>query len=252
MSNLIHDFALVILAAGEGKRMQSNLPKVMHLLQGKPLIEHLVLAGEKVQGVKKIIAVVSPKHTLVQDHFGSKIEYAVQQEQSGTGNATLVTKELVLHKVENVIVLYGDIPGITTESLQRLVDEHGKQKSVVTLITTVVSDFEEWRKPFESFGRILRNEKGEIQEIKEYKDCSEQEKNTKELNSGQYCFQTEWLFEHLPLLKQNNAQKEYYLTDIIKMALEKQKKVSSVQVDPIEALGVSTQEDLQILSTLKK
>lgn len=252
MLNPTHNFALIILAAGDGKRMQSNLPKVMHLLHDKPLIEHLVLAGEKVTGVEKIIAVVSPKHRLVQDYFGSKIEYTVQQEQSGTGNATFVTKELVLHKMENVIVLYGDIPGITTESLQRLVDEHIKQKSVVTLITTHVPDFEDWRKPFESFGRILRNAQGEIQEIKEYKDCSEYEKKIKELNSGQYCFQTDWLFEHLPLLKQNNAQKEYYLTDVIKIALEKHQKISSVQVDPLEALGVSTQEDLQILSTLKK
>jgi bifunctional UDP-N-acetylglucosamine pyrophosphorylase/glucosamine-1-phosphate N-acetyltransferase len=241
----------IILAAGDGKRMKSDLPKVMHILKGKPIIGHIVSALEKVTEVKKIVVVVSPKHTLVQEYLGDRAEYVVQNEQKGTGHATLCTEFLVAEKSKNVLVVYGDLPCLTSESLEGLVREHAEKENFITMMTTPVEDFAEWRAPFLTYGRILRNEGGEVHEIVEYKDATELQKNIHELNSGIYCFNSNSLFEQLKKLTPENAQGEYYLTDVVKMALEKNERVGTVSLLPQEAIGVTTQEDLKTLENLK-
>ncbi len=240
--------AVVILAAGQGKRMNSSLPKVMHILKDKPIIGHIVSAFEKLESVGKIIVVVPSTHTLIQDYLGNRVEYCIQTEQKGTGHATLCTEPLVQEK--NVLVLYGDLPCVTTDAFTRLADEHITHNNIVTMMTTPVENYDEWRAPFLTYGRIVRNDQGNIQEIVEYKDANEQQKNILEVNSGVYCFRSEWLFDQLKHVVPNNAQAEYYLTDVVKMALEKGGSVGSVVLSAREAIGVTTQEDLRMLESL--
>ncbi len=242
--------AVVILAAGQGKRMNSPLPKVMHLLKDKPIIGHIVSAFEKVESVGKIIVVVPSNHTLIQDYLGNRVEYCIQTEQKGTGHAVQCTEDMVRENFENVIVIYGDLPCISTESLDRLVEKHVHEKNQITMMTTPVQDYNEWRAPFLTYGRIVRNTEGSIQEIVEYKDANEQQKNILEVNSGVYCFRADWLFEQLKYVNTNNAQSEFYLTDVVKMALEREETVNTVLLNPQEAIGVTTQEDIKVLESL--
>lgn len=241
--------AAVILAAGEGKRMKSDLPKVMHLLNGRPMIDHIVSSVEKLN-VDKIICVVSKKHTLVQEYLGNRSDYVTQEEQKGTGHAVLCTEPNLKDTVDEVLVLNGDIPCVSTASLQKILKNHINDNNILTLATVIPENFFEWRSVFTMYGRVTRSLLGKIEKIVEFKDASEEQKNIRELNAGIYCFKAEWLFEHLRSLQLNNAQGEYYLTDLIKMALDEGQKVSSVEVDPKEVVGVSTQEDLKLVSSL--
>ena len=241
----------IILAAGDGKRMKSDLPKVMHILKDKPIIGHIVTALENIPEVEKIVVVVSPKHTLVQEYLGDRAEYVVQLEQKGTGHATLCTESLVAEQSKNVLVVYGDLPCLTSRSLEALVKEQEQKENQITMMTTSVQDFYEWRAPFLTYGRIIRNEQGNVSEIVEYKDASDSQKNIHELNSGIYCFGSGWLFDQLKKLSPENAQGEYYLTDVIKMALERNENVGAVALSPEESVGVTTQEDLKTLENLK-
>lgn len=245
MSNS-NKIGIVILAAGIGKRMRSDLPKVMHLLGGKPLIDWVVSSAEKIHEEKRIVIVVSSKHTLVQEYIGNRAEYVIQDEPKGTGHAVSCTIPLLRGQVEKIMVLNSDIPLVSSESLETLLQKDTETQSAVSILTTTVSDFEDWRSVLLSFGRIIRSPSGEVEEIREYKDCSEEQKSIKELNTGQYCFDAQWLFEHLPLLNTQNVQGEFYLTDMIKLALESGKKVITVAINPEQTIGVSTPEDLQL------
>ncbi len=252
MSNNTNSCTAIILAAGDGKRMHSPLPKVMHLLRGVPIIGHIVGALEQVEAVEKIVVVVSPKHTLVQEYLGDRAEYVVQQEQKGTGHATLCTESLVKGKTKNVMVIYGDLPCLLPDSLERLIAEHEQSKNQVTMMTTTVENYLDWCAPFLMYGRIIRDEFGNVKEIIEYKDANEPQRDVCEVNSGLYCFESDWLFGQLTKLKPENAQGEYYLTDVVKMALGQGQKVGSVDLSPQEAIGVTTQEDLQMIQNLKQ
>jgi bifunctional UDP-N-acetylglucosamine pyrophosphorylase/glucosamine-1-phosphate N-acetyltransferase len=236
---------VVILAAGEGKRMQSTLPKVMTPLFGKPLVEHVVEKVETISYPKEIVIVVSPKHSLVQEHLGSRAQYIVQTEQLGTGHATATATPLLEKNTDHVVVLYGDMPSLSTASIDHMIKTHLEKENTITLMTTTVPSFEGEYVPLKSFGRIVRGEDGHILRSVEYKDASEEEREIRELNPCFYCFKSEWLWENLPFLKNENVQSEYYLTDLIKMALEKGEKLSSVDIFPKEALGINTKEDLE-------
>lgn len=247
LNNQNNNCVAVVLTAGDGKRMNSTVPKVMHLVNGVPMIGRIVSSLESVPEINKIVIVVSPKHTLVQEYLGERAEYVVQQEQKGTGHAVLCTESVVTGVAPSVMVVNGDLPCLHAESLQRLLQEHS---SPVTMMTTVVSSYTDWQAPFLMYGRIIRDEQGNVKEIIEYKDASEEQKNILEVNSGLYCFQSNWLFEQLRKLKPENVQGEYYLTDVVKMALEQGEKVLSVSLDPKEAIGVTTQEDLKMIESL--
>lgn len=235
---------VIILAAGKGKRMQSELPKVMHLLRGRPLIDWVVSSVEQIGISGKPVVVVSSEHQLVQDFLQDRAEYAVQKEQLGTGHAVLSAAGLCEGRSDRVLVLYGDMPFLTEETIKKLVDLSQKEKSAVALITVKVPDFSDWRAAFIGFGRIIRNENGQIERIAEKKDLSPKEEEILELNTSFFCFDAEWLWPHLRMLKNENAQSEYYLTDLVGMALQEGKKIVSFQTDPKEALGINSRDDL--------
>jgi bifunctional UDP-N-acetylglucosamine pyrophosphorylase/glucosamine-1-phosphate N-acetyltransferase len=243
---------VVILAAGDGKRMKSTLPKVMHELKGKPLIEHVVHHVEGLGFTHKPVIIVSPKHTMVQDHLHVRAEYVVQPEQLGTGHAVSVAELILENKVEDVVVLYGDMPFVSSHSIERLIGRHLERDNAITLMTFMVPHFKGVYEPFYNFGRVVRRGiDGHIARIVEKKDAIETELQILELNPSVFCFKASWLWKSLRSLKNENAQKEYYLTDLIQMAIADGEKISSISIEPKEAIGINTAEDLQLVREMK-
>jgi bifunctional UDP-N-acetylglucosamine pyrophosphorylase / glucosamine-1-phosphate N-acetyltransferase len=242
---------VVILAAGHGTRMQSELPKVMHVLHGKSLVDHLVTAVEASGIATRIVVVVNPNHDLVQEALGERAEYAVQQEQLGTGHATQAAAAWLGDTVDDVIVLYGDMPFISAESIKALYTEHLAKQNTLTLMSVDLPNFEGTNVPFYGFGRIIRDAENNIIKVVEMKDATEKELQMTEVNPSFFCFNAAWLWKQLALLKNNNVQKEYYLTDLLHQAIDTGVSVSSVFVDADESRGVNSKEDLAIAHTLK-
>ncbi len=251
MSNL-NDVNIVILAAGHGKRMQSELPKVLVPLHGRPLITH-VLESIKNSGINTTPVVVVGQHKeLVMQALGDNYKYAIQEEQLGTGHAVMSARTALPSNTKHVMVLYGDHPFISSETIRQLVEKHLSSSSKITMATVKLADFEDWRSVFYSnFGRIVRDESGQISKIVEFKDTkTDEEKNIKEVNPSYFCFDADWLWDNLKQLKTDNAQKEYYLTDLVKIAMQEKIKIESMQIDPREALGANSKQELETLERL--
>lgn len=237
------------MAAGDGKRMQSDLPKVLHLVKGKPIIEHLVVAVESVGLTRPPVTVVSARHTLIQNALRERALYAVQLEQLGTGHA-LQSAQNLWHDMQNVVVLYGDMPFISPESIQRLVEAHVSEKNVMTFMTTTVPHFEGQNSYFSDFGRIVRNAVGRLLKNVQKKDATTEELKILEVDTAYMCFSSAWLKESLPKLIRNNAQKEYYLTDLLALALQNGEAVGTVDIDAKEAIGINTKEQLDLANVI--
>lgn len=247
--NKLHNVGVVILAAGDGKRMKSALPKVMHELNAKPLIEHVVTHVEESK-IGKPIIVVSPKHTLIQEHVEDRASYVVQNEQLGTGHAALMAESILKGVAQHVIFLNGDMPFVSGESMKRLLARHKERNNTLTMMTVTVPNFDGEYEAFSSFGRIVRGENGHILRIVEKKDATDTELGITELNPSVWCFEASWLWNALKNLKNENSQKEYYLTDLVGMAIAEGKKISSISIEPKEAIGINTAEDLQTARSL--
>ena len=251
MSNNNSDkIGVVILAAGDGKRMKSEVPKVMNLLKDKPIIDYVVQNVEASGVCEKPVIIVSPKHTLVQDYLRDRGIYVVQEKQLGTAHAVGCAEDALQGQADCVVVLYGDMPFIKPASLQHLVDTYNREKSVITLMTVTVPDFEGWKAQFGDFGRIKRDEDGNILDIVEKKDASPEELTITEVNTSYFCFDAHWLWQNLKQVKNENNQKEFYLVDLIKIARAQGAKIGTVQIDPKEGIGINTKEHLDIAETI--
>lgn len=239
---------VIILAAGKGTRMKTDLPKVLSPINGKPMIEYLVNSVIKADVNSSPIIVVSPdNHKLISEALKDyPVEFAIQTEQLGTGHAVLSAKNLVGDNIENIIVLYGDHPFIKDSSINNLVKNH---KEEVSMIMVTVDDFNDWRKNFYYWGRIIRGDKG-IKEIVEFKDADDKIKEIKDVNPAFFCFNKDWLFKNIINLKDNNNQKEYYLTDLIKTAFNQDININFSLIDPREAMGVNSPEELEVARNL--
>lgn len=249
MSKPIINAAVVILAAGDGTRMNTGVPKVMNLLKGKPIIEHLVLVVEQLGLAKPPVIVVSARHTKVQEALGARARYAVQAEQLGTGHALRAAQDL-WKDVEQVVVLYGDMPFITPSSIQRLIEKHVSANNVMTFMTATVTDFAGQNLYFADFGRIVRDNDGQIIKNVQKKDATPEELKILEVDTSYMCFSVAWLTKSLPKLIPNNAQKEYYLTDLLALALQDGDMVGTVDIDAKEAIGINTKEQLDLAERL--
>ncbi len=241
---------VIILAAGEGKRMKTGIPKVMNLLHDKPLVGYVVDAVKKSGLVEKPIVVVSKNHTLVQDYLGDRAEYVVQEQQLGTGHAVACAEKKIQSNPKPVVVLYGDMPFISAESICRLVEEHTAQNNLITLMTVRTPDFDGWHAQFTDFGRVVRNATGTVVKIVERKDATPEELMIHEVNTSYFCFNSRWLVNRLHQLHNNNAQGEYYLVDLVRIAFEEGVKVGTVLIDPKEAIGINTKEHLDLAEDL--
>ncbi|MFC1624647.1 bifunctional N-acetylglucosamine-1-phosphate uridyltransferase/glucosamine-1-phosphate acetyltransferase [Candidatus Omnitrophota bacterium] len=232
------NIACVILAAGEGTRMKSSTPKVLHHIHGKPMIKYLVDTVSSV-GIKEIVVVVGHKARLVRNILQG-VKCIEQEEPLGTGDAVLKTKKILLKdkSIDSILVSYGDVPLLRPETLKKIVERHSSARSGCTLLTSHL-------KNPTGFGRILRSGDNRIVRIIEELDASIYEKVIEEINVGVYCFNKDILFETLENIRPNNRKKEYYLTDTVGMLAKANIAIDSVSTDdPEEFLGVNTRNDL--------
>ncbi|MBI5732307.1 MAG: NTP transferase domain-containing protein [Candidatus Magasanikbacteria bacterium] len=244
------NFAIVILAAGLGKRMGGGAPKVLKEIHGRPLVSYLVEAIQKSGVAERPVVVVSSDHTLVQEALGDSCDYVIQSKQLGTGHAAACARPFLEGRADKVMILYGDHPLIRPETIKNLQQKCVEEEAIISLFTTAVEDFEDWRRVFFNFGRIVRDQAEKIICIREKKDAAPEEVLIKEINPGLSCYDAPWLWENLGRLNDQNAQGEYYLTDLIKLAIAEGHKITSLKIDPRECLGVNTPEELEIAKTI--
>lgn len=229
--------SVIILAAGKGTRMRSSLPKVLQPLAGRPLLGHVIETAKKLQA-DNIITIYGHGGNLVQNEFAHEhVQWVEQAEQLGTGHAVKVTLP-VLPKDGQALILSGDVPCISQQTLQKLLD--AAQHTGIGLVTLTLPDAS-------GYGRIVR-ENGKIQAIVEHKDASDEQRQIKEINTGIYCVSNAKLHEWLPNLSNSNAQGEYYLTDIVAMAIADGLEVASVEPErAFEVEGVNDRVQLAAL-----
>jgi len=238
----------IILAAGRGKRMNSETPKVLHRLNGKSFINSIVSTIENTKDFKKPIIVTGENQEMVEQEIGDRAIYIRQNAPLGTGDAVLSCREFLKNSLDPIIILYGDHPLISYISLDKIVNHHTKHLPTITFFTTIPPSFENEYQPFSAYGRIKR-ENGSIKII-EKRNASPEELEIREVNLGAYCFEPSWLWSTLPKIKKNEISKEYYLTDLIDIATNENKKVETLALEPEEALGINTREDLEIAKKL--
>ena len=236
------ELRVIILAAGKGTRMNSDLPKVLHKLKGKPLLDYVIDQSELLNP-KEIILVVGFKKDRVIKHTESRInlKYATQIEQLGTGHAVLQTNELLKNRKGHILILYGDVPNIKASTLQPIIDDHISNNRDLTLITAEIDD------PT-GYGRIIRDKNDNLLKIIEEKDCNDNEKKIKEWNPGIYIFKIPEVFKILDDIKTNNASKEYYLTDAIGLAQQSNMQIKAIKIaNSDEVIGINTAYQLKVL-----
>lgn len=232
--------AVVIMAAGKGTRMKSDLPKVLHPANGRPVVEYVIEKSLSL-GPESVVLVVGHMAELVREATaGFPVSYALQQPQLGTGHAVMQTEPLLKEFDGEVIILSGDAPLFTTGTLRGLIEFHRSRKAVATVLTADMDD------PT-GYGRVIRNHGGEeVLRIVEQKDASEEEQRVTEINSGVYVFDARELFAALKGITNANAQQEYYLTDVFGICFRKGLKVCAFKVgDPDEIRGINTPEQLR-------
>lgn len=237
--------AVVILAAGMGTRMKSDKAKVMHEIQGRPMILYVVETAKEVAG-DNVVMVVGNQAGIVRDTLSqiAALRYAYQEKQLGTGHAVLCALPYIPAHCEHVVILCGDVPLILPKTIKRLVAEHFDHRRDISLLGV------ELENPA-GYGRIMLDTNQQVIGIKEEADASEEQKKIKLINSGIYCVRKEFLTDSLPKIQSNNAQKEIYLTDIIAIGYETQKKMGlMVGSDRQEILGINTCEDLAIVDAI--
>lgn len=227
----------VILAAGEGTRMKSKYPKVSHKICGKPIVQHVIDSVQRT-GIDDIIVVVGHKAEQVKDCIKKDVRFALQEKQLGTGHAVMCSIDLINDKTETTLILYGDTPLVTSETLSSLVSYHSEHGFSGTILT---ADFDDPT----GYGRIIRNSSGNVERIVEHKDAADEEKKVKEINSGMYCFNTKELKKALKNIKNDNAQGEYYLTDVIEILRSSGLLVGACKIsDNTDIMGINSRNQL--------
>ena len=230
-------FTSVILAAGMGTRMKSKMPKVLHKVCGKPLSKWVIDAS-KAAGADKVCAVVGHKAETVNEVLGDVCEFALQAEQKGTGHAVMQAIDVIKNSKGEVVILNGDTPLITAETINKAIEYHKNNGNQATVITAILDDAT-------GYGRIVRDNDGSVLKIVEQKDASEEEKKINEVNSGMYVFDAQSLVYALDKITPNNAQGEYYLTDTLEILLSAGKKIGGYAIsDNDEIRGINDRVQL--------
>ena len=220
--------SIVILAAGQGTRMKSQLPKVLHPLAGRPMVKYVLDVATQLEPTSLALVVGYGAQQLRQV-LGDQILYVEQLEQLGTGHAVLQARELLAGRAETVLVLYGDTPLITRQTLEAMLAHHTENKAAITLLTFRPGD------PT-GYGRILRDETGRVVGIIEHEDATPEQHEIKEVNSGILCFRDAWLWSHLERLQPKHG--EYYLTDLVELAVVEGEPVAAKAADATEVMGL--------------
>jgi len=231
------DINAIILAAGKGTRMNSDAPKCAHQIIDKPMVEY-VYNSLSSSGIEKIITVVGYKKDVVEKILTGKSKFAVQEKQLGTAHAVLTAEKFLKEKEGLTLIASGDMPLISKETYQGLIETHMQKNAELTVLTA------EHPEPY-GYGRIIRNEKDQVIEIVEEKDCKKHQRRISEINASVYVVDNKKLFSILRMIKRNNYQKEYYLTDIVKHFNQTGYKVVAYKISDYHQIsGVNDQIQL--------
>ena len=237
--------AAIVLAAGAGTRMKSDKPKVAHEVLGKPLVNWVLDAAEEA-GMERLVTVVGHKREQVIPLVEDRAEIVVQEEQRGTAHAVLSCSDALADFEGSLLVLSGDCPLITSETMKALIDMRESNDAAVVVLTMEMPD------PT-GYGRIIREADGSVARIVEQKDASPEEAVVTECNSGFYCFDAKALFEALGQLGSDNAQGEFYLTDVLEISRNAGRAVLALPAkDPNECLGINTREQLAAVEEIAR
>jgi len=229
---------VLILAGGKGKRLNSQTQKALYPILGKPIICY-ILENLKKAGFKKPVVVIGHKGKEVQKTLKDEVFYVWQRKRLGTGHAVLCAKKL-LEKKGSVLILCSDMPFWKAKTFKKLIKEHQKSKAVLSLVSVIFEN-----PSFFQYGRILRDKKGKVLGIIEEKEATSEQKKIKECNPACYLIKTGWLFKNLSKIKKSSCG-EYYLTDILGLAVSQDKKINVVPTsDWKEAIGINTKEQLE-------
>jgi bifunctional UDP-N-acetylglucosamine pyrophosphorylase / glucosamine-1-phosphate N-acetyltransferase len=235
----LETLAAIILAAGKGTRMKSDMVKVLHPLMGLPILSYSIDVALNGVKAEKTIVVVGHQADQIQDRFkDARIRFALQKEQLGTGHAVLQAAPLLEGFTGTVLILCGDVPLVKAETLAAFVDHFREKNAVFSVLTAVVED------PH-GYGRMIRDPEGWVEKIVEEKDATPEERKIQEINTGIYCVKASFLIEGLKGIGKENAQGEYYFTDLVGIARRKGMRCSALPVkDPVEVMGINTRIDL--------
>jgi bifunctional UDP-N-acetylglucosamine pyrophosphorylase/glucosamine-1-phosphate N-acetyltransferase len=231
------NLAVVILAAGEGTRMKSDVPKMLHPLAGRPLVTYAVETARALTGAQPVM-VVGRGAEAVQAAAGDDVIFVEQVERRGTGHAVLQAREALQGRSDLVLVCYADMPLLTVETLRRLVERQRENSGPITMLALVSDESR-------GFGRVIRDESGAVTQIVEEVVATPEQLAIRELNVGAYCFDSDWLWANVDRIPLSLPKREYYLTDMIGMAVEQGLRVEAVITkDESEALGINTRVHL--------
>jgi UDP-N-acetylglucosamine pyrophosphorylase len=232
------------MAAGKGTRMKSNLAKVLHQINGRPIVRFVIDLAREVGSEKNILVIGHQKEKVIKTCQDMPVQFAVQEKQLGTGHAVQITEDLLKEYHGDILVLSGDVPLLTVKTIKGLIQRHNESNAIATLLTAEIDD------PT-GYGRVIRNQDGNIIRIVEHKDASWEELKIKEINVGIYIFKKDELFETLKLIKNDNVQGEYYLPDVVKLYVERGEKVVPLLTpDFNETRGINTLEQLKVAETI--
>lgn len=230
--------SIIILAAGKGTRMKSDKAKVLHPVFDKPMVQHVLTATEPLNSPNRI-AIIGHQRQVVMDALAKEeCSFAIQEQQLGTAHAVLIAKDKIASECDDVMILCGDTPLISSDVLVEMYAQHKKKSATLSLMTTILDN------PT-NYGRIICDAAGNAIKITEQKDATEEERKIREINAGIYCVNKEFLYTALSQIDSNNSQGEFYLTDILELAVKNGDVVAKFCTDaPKDVLGVNSRVEL--------
>jgi bifunctional UDP-N-acetylglucosamine pyrophosphorylase/glucosamine-1-phosphate N-acetyltransferase len=235
---MMKEIGVIILAAGQGTRMKSSLPKVLHALSGKPLFLHVLGRAQQLEPSKVTIVIGHCAQAVKQAYPSDDVTWVVQEQQLGTGHAVLCARDSFRQFAGDVLILSGDVPLISERTLKAMLYTHRERRAALTLLTATL-------KEPSGYGRVLRDARGEITRIIEERDATGSHKQIREINAGVYVASWEFLLSALEEVENNNEQGEYYLPDAVTIGLNRGRRIATVNVDDArEVMGINTREEL--------
>lgn len=232
-------FSALILAAGEGTRMKSDLAKVLHKLRGIPMIRYVVRSVREINPDRIVLVVGYQSEAIIDEFKDENLEFVLQEERLGTGHAVMTARDNLEEATGSIIVLTGDTPLLNPETLREFIDFHRENNNSATVLSTVM-------KNPDGYGRIIRDNSGGLDKIVEHRDANEKELKVNEINSGIFCFQSRELFKALEKVNRKNSQAEYYLTDVMAVLNRGGRKTGVFRCkNRFEVIGINTSEQLE-------
>jgi UDP-N-acetylglucosamine pyrophosphorylase len=240
----MNTFSTLIMAAGKGTRMKSDLAKILHKINNRPMVHYVIDLAKEIESDKIVLIIGHQKDLVMEACRNMDVEFAFQEQQLGTGHAVTMTEEIFKTYDGDLLILSGDVPLLKVETLNKLVKTHKKSNAIATLLTGELDD------PT-GYGRVIRSEEGTIARIVEQKDANSEELKIKEINIGIYIFKSKPLFETLKLVNNDNTQGEYYLPDVVKIYVDRGEKVVAQLADNFdETRGINNVEQLKEAETI--